>query len=80
MVAVEFQTTIKNGMIEIPEVYRGRLQQQVRVILLGEEAAVSEVNQRSIVDVLAEVPGQRVFKSATAVAHYLQEERAAWDR
>ena len=37
MYAVEFQTTVKNGTIEIPEVYRDRFKERVRVILLAEE-------------------------------------------
>ena len=37
MYAVEFQAKIKNGTIEIPEVYRSRLKDCVRVILLAEE-------------------------------------------
>ena len=37
MYAVEFQAKIKNGTIEIPEVYRSRLKERVRVILLAEE-------------------------------------------
>jgi hypothetical protein len=80
MFAIEFQTTIKNGIIEIPEAYRGKLPQQVRVILLGEEAPAAGVEQRSIMDILAELPGQRVFKTAEAVEQYLHEERASWDR
>ncbi|MCB0092620.1 MAG: hypothetical protein KDE54_32255 [Caldilineaceae bacterium] len=39
MYAVEFQTTIKNGMIEIPVEYQRHLRQSVRVILLAEDAA-----------------------------------------
>lgn len=79
MYAVEFQTTIKNGMIEIPEVYRGRLHRHVRVILLDEELPPYE-EKRSIVQVLAEASGQRIFKTAESVDNYLQEERASWDR
>ena len=37
MYAVEFHTTIKDGTIEIPEVYRHRFKERVRVILLAEE-------------------------------------------
>ena len=37
MYAVEFHTTIKDGTIEIPEVYRHHFQERVRVILLAEE-------------------------------------------
>ena len=41
MYAVEFQTRIKNGTIEIPEVYRDQFKEKVRVILLAEEASLS---------------------------------------
>jgi hypothetical protein len=41
MYAVEFQAQIKNGSIEIPEVYRDRFKERVRLILLAEEASPS---------------------------------------
>jgi len=37
MYAVEFQAQIKDGTIEIPEVYRHQFKERVRVILLAEE-------------------------------------------
>jgi hypothetical protein len=37
MYAVEFHTTIKDGTIEIPELYRHRFKERVRVILFAEE-------------------------------------------
>ncbi len=37
MQAVEFQTVIKDGTIEIPETLRGDLGERVRVILLTED-------------------------------------------
>ncbi|HEX6386634.1 MAG TPA: hypothetical protein VF177_18345 [Anaerolineae bacterium] len=77
MYAVEFRTRIKDGTIEIPEEYRHRLREQVRVIVLSEEETTEN---RSVLDILAETPGQRVFKIANDVDRYLQEERAAWDR
>lgn len=78
MYAIEFQTTIKNNMIEIPEAYRDRLQQRVRVIVLADEKPEG-VEALSIADVLAAAPGQRVFKTAESVHLYLQEERDSWD-
>ncbi len=39
MRAVEFQARVKEGKIEIPSQYRGRIQGWVRVILLVEEPA-----------------------------------------
>ncbi|MGE0086940.1 MAG: hypothetical protein AB7S75_21255 [Desulfococcaceae bacterium] len=37
MYAVEFRTKIKNGIIEIPEIYKKRLKTSVKVIILGDE-------------------------------------------
>jgi hypothetical protein len=41
MYAVEFQATIKDGTIEIPEVYRHHFKERVRVILLAEEESTT---------------------------------------
>ena len=41
MYAVEFQAQIKNGTIEIPEAYRSRCKERVRVILLAEEESTT---------------------------------------
>ncbi|GIX47878.1 MAG: hypothetical protein KatS3mg131_2089 [Candidatus Tectimicrobiota bacterium] len=38
MFAIEFQATVKEGMIEIPRQYLGKITNRVRVILLVEEA------------------------------------------
>lgn len=37
MIAIEFQTTVKNGIIEVPEEYRDQLTDAVRVIILSPE-------------------------------------------
>ena len=37
MEAVEFQTKVKDGFIEIPEVYRNRFKDRVRVIVIADE-------------------------------------------
>lgn len=44
MCAIEFQATVKNGVIEIPREYLRNLSNRVRVILLVEEASKSTVN------------------------------------
>jgi hypothetical protein len=41
MYAVEFQAKVKNGSIEIPEEYRTRFKEHVRVILLAEEGGTA---------------------------------------
>jgi hypothetical protein len=52
MYAVEFQAQIKNGTIEIPEMYRSRLKERVRVILLAEEESTTE----NLIDQLLQHP------------------------
>ena len=41
---------------------------------------VSAVVRRSVVDILAEAPGHRLFKTGKEVDDYIKEERASWDR
>lgn len=36
--------------------------------------------RRSALDILAEAPGQRLFKTGKEVDDYIKEERASWDR
>ena len=36
--------------------------------------------RRSVVDILADAPGHRLFKTAKEVDDYIKEERASWDR
>ena len=50
----------------------------VEVIVLRPTVPAS--GRRSAVDVLAEAPGQRLFKTAADVRAYLQHEREAWER
>ena len=52
--------------------------QSVEVIVLLPSASV--VPRRSILDVLADAPGQLAFQTADEVDSYLREERDAWER
>jgi hypothetical protein len=42
--------------------------------------AASAPTRRSAVDILAEAPGHRLFKTAADVDDYLRKEREVWDR
>ncbi|MDQ4078739.1 MAG: hypothetical protein M3220_21165 [Chloroflexota bacterium] len=53
MYAVEFQTVIKDGVIEVPAEYRDRFHKQVRVILLTPEQNYAAPN---LIDRLLEHP------------------------
>jgi hypothetical protein len=53
MYAVEFQTTVKDGVIEIPPEYRGKVPGRVRVILLADEMPKATAN---MIDVLLAHP------------------------
>ncbi len=39
-----------------------------------------EPRRRSVLNILAEAPGHRLFKTAEEVKEYLAEEKASWDR
>lgn len=53
MIAVEFQTKVKDGTIEIPPEYRDDFKDNVRVILLAEQP---RVEVRTLIDELLENP------------------------
>ena len=40
----------------------------------------SSTERCSVVDILAEAPGHRLFKTAKEVGDYVREERASWGR
>lgn len=44
MLAIEFQTTVKNGIIEVPRQHLRNLTNRVRVILLVEEPPKTTMN------------------------------------
>jgi hypothetical protein len=68
---------LAGGRIEVdtPELEPGAA---VELIILLPEGTAGE--RRSAVDILAEVSGQRAFKTAAEVDAYVREERDAWDR
>ena len=66
---------LPGGKVEIasPELEAG---QTVDVVVTRS----SSTERRSVVDILAEAPGHRLFKTGKEVDDYIKEERAAWDR
>lgn len=69
-------TVLPGGKIEVTDqaLTSGEL---VDVIILL--PATSAMPHRSAIDILAEAPGHRLFKTAEEVDDYLQKEREAWD-
>ncbi len=73
---LHIRTTVQpGGKIEIasPELEAG---QTVDVVVTPS----APTPKRSALDILAEAPGQRLFKTAKEVDDYIKEERASWDR
>ena len=66
---------LPGGKVEVasPELEAG---QTVDVVVTRS----SSTEQRSVVDILAEAPGHRLFKTGKEVDDYIKVERAAWDR
>ena len=74
--ALHIRTTVQpGGKVEIasPELEAG---QTVDVVVTHS----SSTERRSVVDILAEAPGHRLFKTGKEVDDYIKEERASWDR
>ncbi len=76
--ALRMETEVlPGGRIEItePTLPVGEL---IEVIVLRHRARARE--RRSVMEILADAPGQRQFKTARDVETYLQDEHSAWDR
>ena len=74
--ALHIRTTVQpGGRVEVssPELEAG---QTVDVVVTRS----SSTERRSVVDILAEAPGHRLFKTGKEVDDYIKEERASWDR
>ncbi len=70
------RTTVQpGGRVEVasPELEAG---QTVDVVVTRS----SSTERRSVVDILAEAPGHRLFTTGKEVDDYIKEERASWDR
>lgn len=67
---------LSGGRIEIsrPEFIPG---QQATVVVLIEDQ--SSVEPRHVIDILANVPGHRLFQRPDEVDAYLREERDSWE-
>ncbi len=68
---------LPGGRIEIqsPDLTEG---QTVDVVVRSAEEPLNR--NRSALEILADAPGHRVFKTAEDVKAYLAEEKASWDR
>jgi len=76
--ALRFTGTVQpGGRVEVssPQLPSGKA---VDVIILF--SGETETLRRSVIDVLAEAPGQIVFQTPEEVDAYIREEDAAWDR
>ncbi|HKB48575.1 MAG TPA: hypothetical protein VKC57_12815 [Ktedonobacterales bacterium] len=75
---IQVEATVSpEGKIEIsvPELAPG---QRVRVSIQPEEA--TPLQPQHVLDIVENLPGHRLFKTADEVDAYIREERDSWDR
>ena len=75
--ALRLTSTVQpGGRVEVssPQLPSGKT---VDVIVLFPREA--EASRRSVMDILAEAPGQLAFQTAEEVDSYIREERDVWD-
>jgi hypothetical protein len=78
MAAVRIETVVgPDGTIQIraPELTPGQ-----HVTVTVEAAETPPTEKQHAIDILAEMPGHRLFKTAEEVDAYIREERESWDR
>jgi hypothetical protein len=77
----------EDGVIQVraPALTSG---QRVKVIIetasegsdATETSEETKTEKRQVIDIIADLPGQRLFKTAEEVDAYIREERDSWDR
>ena len=69
-------TVQPGGRIEVssPQLPSGKVVEVI--VLLPRE---SDATRRSVIDILAEAPGQLAFQTAEEIDVYIREEREAWE-
>ena len=75
--AIRVQTKVQSGgKIEIsdPQLPAG---ENVEVIILLSSPSLED--RRSVVDILADASGHRLFRTAEEVKRYIQDERGSWE-
>lgn len=57
-------------------------EEMIEVIILFPLVELSSITRpkRSVVDILSEAPGHRLFQTVDDVERYLQEEHGGWDK
>lgn len=78
LTALRFHTTVQqDGKIQVvaDDIPSG---ETVEVIVLRPKD--SQTPRRSVLDILNDAPGHRLFRSAEEVDRFLEEERESWDR
>jgi len=78
---VRIETVVgEDGAIQIraPELVPGQ-----RVIVTVEATETTEeapTEKRHVIEIIADLPGYRLFKTAEEVDEYIREDRDSWDR
>ena len=80
MYAVEFETSIHDGIVKIPESFR-KVQSLLKakvIIMVEDDTLLNHEMLGSFDDLFAAPAG--AFASAQAIDQFIREERAAWDK
>lgn len=80
MKAIEFTTTIKNGVIHIPEKYKKMTNRSARIIVLTEEENVSTNKQdiKAIETLLKNIKERKVFQEIKDPVSWQRSIRDEW--
>ncbi|MCY3693167.1 MAG: DUF104 domain-containing protein [Chloroflexota bacterium] len=79
MMKTTVRATYSNGTLTLERILDFAEGERVTVTVESQPDLPFPSSGQSAVDILAEAPGQLLFKSGTDVAAYLDEERASWE-
>jgi len=79
MTVVDLEQLYEQQIKPLPRAARLQLLAKIAQELAYGETQSGEEGQLSALDILAEAPGQRLFKTVAEVEAYIDEERNSWE-
>ena len=81
MLAVEFETHVENGIIEIPKEYRKAMAGELKIIILKEERRAKTSPKKKIARIkklLEEIQGKNIFHNIPDPVEWQKAIRNEW--
>lgn len=76
---IEFETTVKNGIIKIPSKFRNIWNSKIKVIIMKEEQLKKNKRER-LLNLLKEAADRKIFSEIKDAVKWQRKQRDEWEK